>query len=149
MKKHMILIEGCISHSETETKKIGEHLAKKLIAGDVVALYGNLGAGKTTLVKGIARGLGVKPEDQVSSPTYVVIHEYRGKKLKLYHLDWYRLKNVRGVDEALAEECFYSKGITLVEWPERGEDLLPEHALRIKINHKNLTTRLIEGLPRL
>ena len=133
-----------VSHSAAETKKIGERLARKLIPGSVVALYGELGAGKTTLVQGIARGLGVRPGTEVSSPTFVVIHEYQAK-IKIYHLDWYRLKKITGVDEAMAEECFYSQGVTLVEWPERGESILPEHYLEVRILHKNPTTRVIEA----
>ena len=132
-----------LSHSAVETKKIGRELAGHLKAGDVVALYGELGAGKTTLVKGIAIGLGVKSQAEVLSPTFTVIHEYKGR-LTIYHLDWYRLKKVAGVDEALAGECFDSKGVTLVEWPERGESLLPKSALRVYVRHRGPTTRLVE-----
>ena len=143
MKKITEKFEKWVSGSETQTKKIGEQLGKSLIAGDVVALYGELGAGKTTMVKGIVRGLGAKTGTQVSSPTYVVIHEYEGK-LKIYHLDWYRLKSVAGVDAALAEECFYSNGVTLVEWPERGERLLPDHRVEVRLKHQGPVTRAIE-----
>ncbi len=143
MKKKLGAISRWVSSSESETKKIGKLLAKKLIPGSVVALYGELGAGKTTLVKGIADGLGIRSQTKVSSPTFVVIHEYSGK-CKIYHLDWYRIKKVKGVDAQMAQECFYSQGITLVEWPQRGENLLPEHFLEVRISHQNLTTRIIE-----
>ena len=132
-----------LSRSEAETRKIGKTLAGRLTAGSVVALYGDLGAGKTTFVKGVAEGLGVKSKAAVSSPTYVVIHEYRGR-LKVYHLDWYRLKRVEGVDAALAQECFDADAVTLVEWPERGEELLPENHLKVRIHHAGLENRRIE-----
>ena len=135
--------EEWLSRPETETKRIGQMLAQRLAAGDVVALYGEVGAGKTTLAKGIAKGLGVKSEADISSPTFVVIHEYEGQT-KVYHLDWYRLKKVEGVDEAMALECFDSEGVTLVEWPERGEPVLPEQTLRLRIRHKGPTLRLID-----
>lgn len=110
-----------------------------------MALYGSLGAGKTTLVKGIASGLGVRSREQVSSPTFVVIHEYSGR-CRVYHLDWYRLKKVEGVDEAMALECFDPGAVALVEWPERGEDLLPKNVVRIAIRHAGSTSRDIEVL---
>jgi tRNA threonylcarbamoyl adenosine modification protein YjeE len=147
LRRKKALAESWVSRSEAETKKIGALFARRLRAGDVVALYGELGAGKTTLVKGIARGLGVKSGTQVLSPTFVVIHEYAGR-LNVHHLDWYRLKKVEGVDEALALECFDSQGVVLVEWPQRGEKLLPENTIRIKICHKGPTTRLMEVFSR-
>ena len=124
-----------ITHSPGETKKIGKTFARYLKSGDVVALEGRLGAGKTTLVKGIAKGLGVKNERTVSSPTFVLMHEYSGRE-KIRHLDWYRLSRVEGVDAEMAEECFYSGAVTLVEWPQKGRTLLPSPALRIQISHR-------------
>ena len=132
-----------VSRSVAQTKKIGADLAKKLKKSDVVALRGELGAGKTTLVKGIAKGLGVRSEKLVSSPTYVLIHEYKGRD-KVYHLDWYRLKAVQDSDAEFARECFDSDGVTLVEWPERGKKLLPKRAVRILISHEGPTARRIE-----
>lgn len=143
MKNRSGASQGWVSHSKTETAGFGRLFARSLIAGDVVALYGELGAGKTTFVKGVAEGLGVRGSQTVSSPTFVVIHEYAGK-LKIYHLDWYRLKKVAGVDASLAEECFYSDGVTLVEWPERGEKLLPKKHWTVHLYHQNPTTRRIE-----
>ncbi len=143
MKKESGQPQQWVSRSASETKRIGRELARRLMAGNVVALYGELGAGKTTLVQGIAEGLGVRSGGEVSSPTFVVIHEYVGK-FKIHHLDWYRLKKVKGVDAAMAEECFYSNGVTLVEWPERGEDLLPQKHIEIRIRHQGPTIRAIE-----
>ena len=130
------------TNSAAETKRIGKTLGKYLKAGDVVALQGQLGSGKTTLVKGIVKGLGVRSEKQVSSPTYVLIHEYEGRE-KIFHLDWYRLKKVEGPDAELAGECFASAAVTLVEWPERGKALLPSGALRVGILHRGPKRRTL------
>ena len=134
------------SHSAAETKKIGRALAKFLKAGDVVALEGNLGSGKTTLVKGIARGLGVASERTVSSPTFVLIHEYHGRE-KIFHLDWYRLKSLPDIDADLAGECFNAGGVTLVEWPERGEKILPARRWRVRLSHRGPKSRRLMVSP--
>lgn len=130
------------SQSAQDTIKIGQEIAKTLKPGDVVVLSGELGAGKTTLVKGIAKGLGVKNESEVSSPTFALIHEYRGR-VKIYHLDWYRIDKVQGDDAEMAEECFASEGITFVEWPERGKGVLPKKYTSIRIQHKGPSEREI------
>jgi tRNA threonylcarbamoyladenosine biosynthesis protein TsaE len=131
------------SKSSAETKRIGQKLGSLLKKGDVVALEGQLGSGKTTMAKGIAKGLGVMSEEGVSSPSFVLIHEYQGRE-KIYHIDWYRLSTVTGADEALARECFASEAVTLVEWPERGAGVFPEEHLKIRFRHKNEKARLIE-----
>ncbi len=131
-----------ISHSASETKKIGIKLGRHLKAGDVVALFGELGAGKTTLVKGIARGLGVKNEAEVASPTYVLIHEYHGR-VKIYHLDWYRLNGILGIDERLIEECFDPQAVTLIEWADRAPNILPKNRIEILLKHKGGDARQI------
>src|SRR3990167_1943308 len=113
-----------VSKSPSETKKIGIGIGHLLRENDVVVLEGDLGTGKTTMVKGIAKGLGISNEREVSSPSFVLIHEYPARK-KIYHMDWYRLKSVEGVDASLAEECFNAEGVTLVEWAERGKNILP------------------------
>ncbi len=131
------------SNSPAETKRIGQKIGKELKAGDVVALVGELGAGKTTIAKGIAKGLGVPNEEDVLSPSFVLIHEYEGRE-KIYHIDWYRLQSVKGSDEMLAEECFNSDGVTLVEWAERGRDIFPRDHIRVELIHKGPRTRLIK-----
>ncbi len=131
------------SHSASETKKIARDLGRRLNSGDVVALRGELGAGKTTFAKGLAKALGVRSENEVASPTFVVIHEYEGR-LPLYHLDWYRLKKVEGADRNLAEECFAGGGVTLVEWPERGTKLLPKQRIEVNLLHAGANARAIE-----
>ena len=131
------------THSAAETKKFGKKFGGLLRAGDVVALEGELGAGKTTLVKGIAKGLGVQSERAVSSPTFVLIHEYQGRE-KIYHLDWYRLKSVKDADAELAEECFSSNAVALVEWPKRGKPLLPKQRIEIELSHDGGSSRKIK-----
>lgn len=124
------------SRSAVETKKIGEFLGRLLRGGDVVALLGELGAGKTTFVKGVARGLEVLgAEERVTSPTFAIVNEYQGRSAKIYHLDWYRLKSVRGEDRHFASECFIGGGISLIEWAERGKGVLPKERLEISFCH--------------
>jgi tRNA threonylcarbamoyladenosine biosynthesis protein TsaE len=106
-----------ITHSEEETADAARELAATLRAGDVVLLSGNLGAGKTAFVRGLASGLGVNPED-VSSPTFTLVHEYRGGSLTLYHADLYRLEKVATEDLGL-EEMGVSDGVLAIEWPDR------------------------------
>jgi len=106
-----------ITHSEEETADAARELAATLRAGDVVLLSGNLGAGKTAFVRGLASGLGVNPED-VSSPTFTLVHEYRGGRLTLYHADLYRLEKVATEDLGL-EEMGVSDGVLAIEWPDR------------------------------
>lgn len=119
------------STSPEETRRIGERLAERLRAGDVVLLSGELGAGKTVFVQGIAHGLGF--EGQVSSKSFVLMGEYPGR-VKLYHADLYRLEAPEEVEELALEEVA-ADGVLVVEWPERaGEDLLPEEHLRIEFD---------------
>ena len=129
-----------ISRSAAETKKIGKILGKYLKTGDVVALQGPLGSGKTTLAKGMAKGLGVLSDRQVSSPSFVLIHEYQGRE-KIYHLDWYRLKSVKDADADLARECLGAQAVTFVEWPQRGRKLLPSDAVHIYLSHRGPGSR--------
>lgn len=131
-----------ITGSAADTKKAGQALGRCLKPRDVVALSGQLGAGKTTFVKGVAKGLGVRSEKDVSSPTFVLIHEYKGR-VPVYHLDWYRLDKVAGADAALAEECFEDEAVTLVEWPERGKGVMPGKRIDVKISHRGPRSREI------
>ena len=131
-----------LSHSPKTTKQIGRKIGLLLRNGDVVALFGGLGTGKTTLVKGIAKGIGLKKESQLVSPTFVLIHEYKGRH-KIFHMDWYRLESLKGFDRALAEECFNSQAITLIEWADRGKKTLPKEYLRIDLEHGGPRVRRI------
>jgi len=121
-----------ISNSAEETLRIGESLAKKLKRGDCVAMTGDLGAGKTVLTKGIAKGLGVKNAQYVNSPTFVIIKQYKGK-IPLYHFDLYRLDHPGALDSENFEEYFYGQGVTVVEWAERVAELLPKRRWEVTL----------------
>ena len=113
--------------------EIGAKLGKKLKAGDVVALIGDLGAGKTVLTKGIAKGLGVKNVRYVNSPTFVIIKEYKGK-MPLYHFDLYRLSKSSVLDAENFEEYFYGDGVTVVEWADKIRKLLPKRHVEVRLS---------------
>lgn len=116
------------STSAEETEALGERLGGLLAAGDMVALYGDLGAGKTTLVRGLARGLG--SPDRVSSPTFVLMHVYDGR-LPVYHFDAYRLSGPSDLLGIGAEEYLEGDGVAVVEWSERALGILPEERLDV------------------
>jgi len=128
-----------VTHNEEETSAEGERLAARLTAGDVVLLRGELGAGKTALVRGIARGLGAPP-DAVSSPTFTLVQEYRGRVV-LYHVDLYRLKPVEVADLGL-DELMESGGVVAIEWAERWADA-PEGAWVVQIDDQGEDRRRI------
>jgi len=120
------------SSSALETEQIGESLGKTLIGGDIIALVGELGAGKTVLTKGIARGLGYKEEFLITSPTYVLIREYPGR-LCLYHFDFYRLNSIKEIEGLGYEEYFDGEGVSVIEWAEKFASLFPKKTLWIKL----------------
>jgi len=117
--------------TQEETERLGMKLAKVLKPGSVVALCGDLGAGKTTLTKAIAKGLGIT--SLVTSPTFTIIHEYKEGRLPFYHFDVYRLDDEEELHELGYEEYFYGDGVSVVEWADRVEGCLPKDAIRIKI----------------
>jgi tRNA threonylcarbamoyladenosine biosynthesis protein TsaE len=138
----MITSQQVETRSVTETLEFGGRLARELQQGYVIALSGELGAGKTALVKGLARGLGITVE--VTSPTFTLIHEYTGGRLALYHIDLYRLDSV---PQALAigiEDYLNGAGVTVIEWAERIAPLLPPHTIRIHMESLGENTRRIE-----
>ncbi|MCE5197839.1 MAG: tRNA (adenosine(37)-N6)-threonylcarbamoyltransferase complex ATPase subunit type 1 TsaE [Armatimonadota bacterium] len=118
------------TYSADETMEIGERLGRGLQAGDVLALFGDLGAGKTTFTKGIARGLGL--EADVHSPTFTLIHEHLGT-IPLYHVDLYRLASEEEVDTLGIDEYIYGDGVTIIEWADRMKSLLPPERLDIEL----------------
>ncbi|MBD1372290.1 tRNA (adenosine(37)-N6)-threonylcarbamoyltransferase complex ATPase subunit type 1 TsaE [Hazenella sp. IB182357] len=122
--------------NEQETIDLGKKLAKQLKQQDVIALEGDLGAGKTTLTKSIARELGILEE--VDSPTFTIVKEYRGK-LPFYHMDVYRLSGPEA--EIDLEEYFYGNGICIVEWASRIEEILPPHTVWIELKVEPSGTR--------
>ncbi|MBC8987134.1 tRNA (adenosine(37)-N6)-threonylcarbamoyltransferase complex ATPase subunit type 1 TsaE [Pedobacter sp. N36a] len=102
---------------------------------------GDMGAGKTTFIKALTKALGVT--DVVSSPTFSIVNEYEGKDVIIYHFDFYRLKNLQEAYDIGYEEYFYSEHICLIEWPEKVEELLPEHYVKIEITAPGETERLL------
>ncbi len=117
--------------SDAETVALGRQLARELPRRGVVLLIGNLGAGKTTLAKGIVEGLGVALPDDVSSPTFSLIHEYG--EGRVYHIDLYRLDEARQVESLGLDELFERDAITLIEWGERFPRLMPAERTEIRI----------------
>lgn len=115
--------------SEKETQKVASELAKKLQPGSVLALVGELGAGKTAFVKGLAKGLGVPEKICISSPTFVLIHEYLGGRLPLFHFDFYRLEKEKEALNLNLEEYWKGDGISVVEWGDRFKRIIPERAM--------------------
>lgn len=120
--------------SSEEMQRLGERIAAGLVIGDVLMLHGDLGAGKTTLTQGIAAGLGVR--EPVQSPTFTLVREHRGRELTLYHLDLYRLVDPDEL-ESLGYEVYLDPpdGVSVIEWPERAGDWLPESFTVVRIDH--------------
>jgi tRNA threonylcarbamoyladenosine biosynthesis protein TsaE len=129
-----------VTRSEEETAATARAVAATLKPGDVLLLSGNLGAGKTAFVRGLAEGLGIDPED-VSSPTFTLIHEYRGGRLNLYHADLYRLERAATGDLGL-EELGIADGVLAIEWPDRLSHEMPG-AIAIDIEIVDEQTRKI------
>ena len=130
-----------VSGSVEDTRTFGERLGRALRAGDIVALYGELGSGKTTLIQGIAQGLGLEPE-RIKSPTFVLMREHPGAT-PLVHIDGYRLEGASAVAWLDVEWIFSPRKITVIEWAERFEDLLPEHAITLRLGHVSTNRRRI------
>jgi len=127
--------------SEEETIALGEEIARELPPKATVLLIGNLGAGKTTLAKGIAQGLGAVTVDEVSSPTFTLIHEYSDR---LYHIDLYRLDTAAQVATLGLDEIFDREAIVLVEWGERFPELMPAARIEIRLEPEGDENRRIE-----
>ena len=118
--------------SEEETVALGERIARDLPRRAVVLLIGNLGAGKTTLAKGIVKGLGAAPPEEVSSPTFTLIHEY-GEAARVYHVDLYRLDDPRQAATLGLDELFDREAVVLIEWGERFPQLMPPARFEIRL----------------
>ena len=133
---------------EEETIALGEELAQHLKPGTVVLLIGNLGAGKTTLAKGIVKGLGAAQPEEVSSPTFTLIHEY-GAGPMVYHIDLYRLDEAAQVATLGLDEIFEKNRVVLIEWGERFPELMPDDRIEIRIDAcDDATTRRVEIVSR-
>lgn len=133
-----------VTKSPEETLELGYKFGKKLKPGTVVALIGELGAGKTVFTKGIAKALGVKEYEYVNSPSFVIVKEYKSGKRPLYHFDLYRLNTTNDLDTIGCEEYFYSTGISVVEWADRACDVLPDKYVKVKFEHLGMNKREIE-----
>lgn len=130
-----------LSRNESETKEIGRNLGERLKCGDVVCLYGELGSGKTTMVKGIASALGI-PEQNITSASFTIIAEY-DTTFPFYHIDLYRV-NTDEVSELGLHEYLGTEGIAVIEWAERAESEIPDRSIRVYLNYKGQNSREIE-----
>ncbi len=122
------------SKSAADTLTIGKIIGAAAVGGDVIALVGDLGTGKTCLTQGIARGLEVPEVYPITSPTFTLINEYPGR-LTLYHFDIYRLQGAKDLEDMGYEDYFYGGGVTVIEWAERIRDILPPETLFITMNY--------------
>ncbi|MCK8826169.1 tRNA (adenosine(37)-N6)-threonylcarbamoyltransferase complex ATPase subunit type 1 TsaE [Natroniella acetigena] len=119
------------TNNPEETFDLGKKIGESLTHGGIVCLQGDLGAGKTVLAKGICRGLGV--EEEITSPTYTVANEYRGK-LKVYHMDLYRIRDEEELYDIGFEDYLYrGEGVTIIEWPDKAGALMPDNYLDINL----------------
>lgn len=130
-----------ITSSPEQTRRIGEMLGARLGPGDTVCLYGDLGAGKTSLSHGIALGLEVRTQ-YITSPTFTFVNEYEGRA-PFYHIDLYRLKDPGELENIGFEEYIDSDGVTVIEWAERAEDALPVERLSVYLSYINEDSREI------
>ena len=135
-----------ISHSVEETERLGAELAAQLQPGDVLTLIGEIGAGKTTFTRGLAQGLGI-PASSVASPSFVLIRQYAGGRMPLYHADLFRLDNLPQAANVGLEECYESGGITLIEWANKLPQVLPEEFLEIRFEPSGPESRRLKAIP--
>ena len=131
------------THSEVETRVLAARLAALLRPGDVLALVGDLGAGKTRFVQGLARGLGVPDDVPVTSPTFTLLATYRQGRLPLFHFDLYRLANEEDLARIGAEEYLWGEGVCAVEWAERAPKMMPDDTLWIHLSFAGEIRRLV------
>jgi tRNA threonylcarbamoyladenosine biosynthesis protein TsaE len=134
--------EEIITHSSEETTKWGREFAKQLAAPVIVLLTGELGSGKTTLTKGIVAGLGAACEDEVTSPTFTLVHVY-GKPAKVYHADLYRIESFHDFETLGLEDVFLRPAIVILEWSERFPLQSPWPQVRIRLEHAGGDSRRI------
>ena len=130
-----------ISNSPAETEEFARRLGKEISPGAVLALKGDLGAGKTQFVKGLAAGLGSNAV--VASPTFTIIHEYPGGRLPIYHFDFFRLEDRQSAGRLGLDDYFFGDGVSVIEWAERFPNLIPEQARWIDFEIKSENQRSI------
>ena len=130
-----------ISNSPAETEAIARRLAKDLVAGSVLALKGELGSGKTLFTQGLVAAL--ESDAAVTSPTFTIVHEYQSGRLPVYHFDLFRLENRESAVRLGLEDYFFSDGVSVIEWADRFQDLIPEQARWISLEIKSERQRII------
>ena len=130
-----------ISNSAEETESFGRQIAENIKPGDVLALTGGLGSGKTQFVKGLAAALGVTTA--ATSPTFTLIHEYPGGPLPIYHLDFFRIEDRQAAEHLGLDYYFFGDGVSVIEWADRFADLIPATARWISFETKSKTQRAI------
>jgi len=133
------------TRSGRETIQFGKQIGKRLQSGDVVALIGELGAGKTHLIKGLAQGIGVERPNYITSPSFTLIHEYEGR-IPFYHIDLYRLATEEEGEALGLEEYLGGKGVTAIEWADKIPSLLPKELLWVHLRYLEIHTRSIHIL---
>jgi len=131
------------THSAEETTELGRRIAAHLKPGSIVLLRGDLGAGKTTMVKGIAEGFQAAKADDVTSPTFTLIHEYRGSEVTLFHIDLYRIDTQRELDTLALDDLMTPNSILLIEWGEKFARFANERDVEIEIGHRGAEDRVI------
>jgi tRNA threonylcarbamoyladenosine biosynthesis protein TsaE len=129
------------SNSAVETEALGREFGLRLEAGAVVALQGELGAGKTQFTKGVVAGLG--SDDSVTSPTFTIVHEYRGGRLPIYHFDFFRLEHRERLFQVGLDDYLFGDGVCIIEWADRFADLIPEGASWIRFEVSGPDQRVI------
>ncbi len=134
-----------LTHSPQETRLLGRQLAARLRVGDTVLLYGDLGAGKSELTRGIAEGLGIS--GPIASPSFTILNVYEDGRIPLYHFDWYRLEDAEELFEMGMDEYLCGDGIAVVEWPERCPEAIPQRHLRVHITPEGESVRAFEMTP--
>jgi tRNA threonylcarbamoyladenosine biosynthesis protein TsaE len=130
-----------ISSSPAETEAIARQIAEDLMAGSVLALKGDLGSGKTLFTQGLVAGL--QSDATVTSPTFTIVHEYQDGRLPVYHFDFFRLENRESALQLGLEDYFFSDGVSVIEWADRFQDLIPEQARWISLEIKSERQRII------
>lgn len=135
-----------VTHSAEETVDFGRQLGRELASGTLVLLRGDLGAGKTTLVKGLAESFSAARADDVTSPTFTLVHEYRGREVTLFHIDLYRIDTPRELESLALQDLMDERAIVLVEWGEKFAAVASQAAAEISIEHAGGDERRITFL---
>ena len=135
--------EEFVSRSAEETIEIGKQLVPRLAPPKIVLLRGDLGAGKTTMVKGIAEGFSAAAQEEVTSPTFTLIHEYRGPSVNVYHIDLYRIDTQRELDTLALDDLIENNSVLLIEWGEKFERFRKGRDVEIAIEHRGGDERKI------